>query len=122
MHALFTTGLIHIKESHGHGWPRGAISSLGARLHDVWAARANDVDDRPTNQPHPAKHHASLVRARATSRSVPATVHLTPSMGFGFRVSELPQGVGFGFRASHKGWVLGFGFWGPPEAKFWSLN
>ena len=47
---------------------------------------------------------------------------LTPSMGFGFRVSELPQGVGFGFRTSHKGWVLGFGFWGPPEAKFWSLN
>lgn len=83
MHALFTTGLIHIKESHGHGWPRGAISSPGARLHDVWAARANDVDDRPTNQPHPAKHHACLARscARERDESVgPPLLYLTRAL------------------------------------------
>mgnify|MGYP004181716373 CR=1 FL=1 len=51
-----------------------------------------------------------------------ANLKSAPGTGFGFRVSELPQGVGFGFRTSRKGWVLGFGFWGPPEAKFWSLN
>jgi hypothetical protein len=77
--------------------------------------------DQPTNPTQPNTTPRSFVRARRVGRS-PATVHLTPSMGFGFRVSELPQGVGFGFRTSHKGWVLGFGFWGPPEAKFWSLN
>ena len=61
-------------------------------------------------------YRLSVIGPRATPK------HLTPGTGFGFRVSELPQGVGFGFRTSRNGWVLGFGFWGPPEAKFWSLN
>ena len=48
----------------------------------------------------------------------------TPDTGFGFRVSELPQGVGFGFRTSRKGhvWHLPESTWILKILGFWILD